>query len=107
MTSPEFELIARVIEICSILGGGGMILIRLGRAIERFEQIGQQQGKEISELKDAIRSNNEVIVKVAVQNQLIADLGSRASRMEDSIDDLRRGEGKILPLNPRSLPHER
>jgi len=107
MNSTELEIIFRVAEIAAILGGGGLILIRLGRAIERFEQVGQQQGKEISELKEAIKSNNEVIVKVAVQNQLIADLGSRASRMEQSIDDLRRGEGKILPLNPRTLPHER
>lgn len=102
-----FDAGLKLAELITFVGGGGVILWKLGRAVGKFEEISVQQSEEIKELKDAVKETNEVFIKIAVQTQTLSDLSSRLGRTEAMLDDLRRGEGRILPLNPRPLPNER
>lgn len=71
---------------------------KLGRAVERFENIGKQQAIEIHELKETMKVVSEIITKVALQNERLDSHSGRLGRMEETIEDLRRGEGYILPF---------
>lgn len=74
-------------------------IFRLGRAVERFEHIGAQQAHEITELKDTVKVIGELVTKFAVQTHRQDTLEDRINRQEQTIEDLRRGEGYILGLN--------
>lgn len=71
---------------------------RMGRAVEKFEQIGLQQAGEISALKKAVESVADLMTQTALQSQRLDNLSARVTRNDQLIDDLRRGEGMILPL---------
>lgn len=71
---------------------------KLGGAVAEFKLIGHQQAQEIAELKIAVRVIADLITKTAVQTGRIEDLEKRETALEKLIDDLRRGEGYILPF---------
>lgn len=87
MSDPVLSLDAwlKVIEIISIIGGGALVVFSGGRVAERV------QGS-ITALQEDVRKLNELVTKVAIQNQ-------RIDMIEKVIDDLRRGEGYVLPLD--------
>lgn len=95
---PTFETALRLGELFSIIFGGGLVFFRLGKALSTFEEQNKQHGAEIKAIKEEIAAVNRTLVSVAVQDQKIADLASRQGRMERLVDDLRRGEGYVLPL---------
>lgn len=94
------SILATLVNLVAII----VAVFRLGRAVEKFDQIGTQQAKEITELKDAVRVVSDLITKMALQNQRLDNYGSRMSKLELLIEDLRRGEGYILPLGPKAKP---
>lgn len=99
------EIIARAVEVFSTVGAVGVVVYKLGKTVQKFEALSTQQSLEISELKGDIKVVSDIVTKVALQNQRL-DMGDqRVNRLEQIVDDLRRGEGKILPLN-RRLPYE-
>jgi len=91
--------------IIIILGGIANLLAigagiyKLGGAITKFEQIGLQQKDEISQLKDAIKIVGDLMTKMALQTQRQDTFSERLNRIERLLEDLRRGEGMILPHN--------
>lgn len=85
------SLAAAGVNIVAII----VAVFRLGRAVERFEQIGGQQSAEIGELKNTVKSIGELIVKLALQNQRLDAHSTRIAGLERLVDDLRRGEGYI------------
>lgn len=76
---------------------------RMGRAVEKFEQIGLQQANEISGLKKAVESVADLMTQTALQSQRLDNLSARVTRNDQLIDDLRRGEGMILPLEMKRI----
>lgn len=92
------ETALRIFEIGSILGGGAVILFKLGRAIERFEGVGKIQGGQINEMKESIKSLADLMTKQALASQRMDNFGDRMNRQDKLLDDLRRGEGFIYPL---------
>ncbi len=95
MDSVNFNLVGIVIQTFTMLSGAGIVVYKLGRATEKFDAIGQQQAREIAELKDGIKVISEVVTKQALTNMRQDVLEDRLNRTEHMIDDLRRGEGFI------------
>lgn len=60
--------------IGTILVAGWRLSGQLGRAITRFELIGEQQASEIKEVKDAVIKFGDVVSLVAVQKEEIRSL---------------------------------
>ena len=89
------SLIGLGIETITTLCAVGVVVYKLGRAVERFEAIGRQQATEISQLKDSVKIISDVVTKIALTNQRQDVLEERQNRMEQLVDDLRRGEGFI------------
>lgn len=73
-------------------------IYKLGLAVGKFEKIGEQQASEITQLKEAVKGVGELITKLAVQTQRQDVFSERLNRIEKLLDDMRRGEGYILPL---------
>ncbi len=96
--SQTVETALRLFEILSIIGGGAIVLFRLGRAIEKVEQVGQQQGVEITALKDGVKQLADIMIKQALTNQRLDNLGERMNRQDKQIDEMRHGEGFVYPL---------
>lgn len=103
----SLDNIFKLLEIVSILGGGGLVAFRLGRAsqsvkesTERFETGMAAQAKQIEGVQNEIRTLNKLVTEVAVQNQRLDTQDSRLDAHDRLIEDLRRGEGFILPLAP-------
>jgi hypothetical protein len=93
------ESLLRLFELIAIVGGGGILLFKLGRAVSRFEIVGEAQAREITQLKDTVKSVADLITKYALQTQRLDNCMDRLEHCERLIDDLRRGEGFILPIS--------
>lgn len=90
----------KVIEIASILGGGGLVAFRLGRTTSRVEGVLQaqnliltQQSAEISDLKTETKKLGDVLTQLAVT-------GQRLDTIDKMIWELRHGEGYVKPRAP-------
>lgn len=82
-----------------LVGSVAAVVYKLGRAVEKFEAIGAQQASEITQLKAEVKIVTEVMTKIALTTQRQDVLEQRLNRQEQLLDDVRRGEGMILPLN--------
>jgi hypothetical protein len=89
----------KLIEIASILGGGGLVAFRLGRNSQVVREAMRQQAAEIAMLKDEIKELSKLVTEVAVQSK-------RLDILERRYDELRHGEGFVFPLSAQlqSLP---
>lgn len=84
----------------------GIAVYKLGRAVERFENIGMQQANEISELKRAVSGIGEIVTKIAVSNVRMDELTTRLNRHEAKLDEFAHGEGFVLPIGMARGPAE-
>lgn len=91
----SIDTILKVVEIVSILGGGGIVFFKMGRVTSRVETLLAQSAIEITALKLSVQSMGEVITKVAVQSERLDNQAKRIENTERHIDELRRGEGLI------------
>ena len=89
------------IELVTIIGSVGIVVYKLGNVVARFESIGEKQADEIGELKKDVKVLGNILTEVALQNQRHSALEERVSRIDRLLEDLRRGEGFILPFPPR------
>jgi hypothetical protein len=76
MNSTDLENILRILEIISVIVGGGTIIWRMSNMATRFEMIGIQQAAEIADLKKGVEGLSSVLVALATQ-------GGRIDRIED------------------------
>src|SRR5215467_10436832 len=85
--SIPLETALKIAELLAIVGGGGLVLMRMTRMAARFEFIGEQQSKEISELK-----------LQAVKNERLDAQAKRINLLDQRYEELRHGEGFVYPL---------
>lgn len=95
MEAVTLDLIIRFAELLAIICGGGAVIWRLSATVARFEGIGRQQAKEIKELKDGLDKMTAVLTTIAVQDTRINHLSATITRLENSVEELRRGVGFI------------
>lgn len=95
MTTTEISIvIGLVVNVVAII----IAILRVGHAIGKFETIGAQQAMEIKELKLATAKLGDVIKDLAVQSNRQDNIETRQLVLERHMDELRRGDGFILPL---------
>lgn len=106
MADPQISLdvIFKSIELISIMGGGGFMVFKFGRASQRFETVAMQQGMEISELKADIKELSRVMTKVALQDERLVNISARMNSFEDRLSDMAHGRGFIDVDIRRRLP---
>lgn len=97
------ELIKFTIEGVTLLGGGSVLMLRIGRLMEKFEQIVSQQTKEISDLKLEVAQMRGVVTQIALQGERITALQSRIDTVDKRLYDLQHGEGFVMPLRNRVI----
>jgi hypothetical protein len=85
----------KLIEVIGIVGGGGLILIRLGRTTGRVELAMKQQADEIKGLKDEMKVVNTLLTDVAVQKQRLDTMDARMDTLDRRYDELRHGDGFV------------
>lgn len=95
---PVVYIAVGVAQIFAILGGGGAVAYRIGRATQRVENSidlqkisNQQTASAISELKADIAALKAVLTDVALQKAEI-------DQLRKWYDELRRGEGFVYPI---------
>lgn len=84
--------VLKIVEVVSIIGGGAVVVFKLGKAINRFEETAKMQGEQIDELKEETKKMGAVLTTLAVQD-------SRLDRMETDLHELRHGKGWVNPLS--------
>lgn len=102
----NLTLVLQVVEIISITAGavgvilrGGKIALQVGAAVERFQLVGEQHGRELSQLKTEVTALKEVIVQVAVQNQRLDSMENRVQLLDSRFEELRHGRGLVVNRN--------
>lgn len=85
----------KVIEVVSILGGGGLVLIRLGKTTGRVEAAMKLQAEEIADLKGEVKVVNKLLTDVAVQKQRLDTMDMRIDTLDRRYDELRHGDGFV------------
>ena len=97
MIYEQLDTILKLVEIASIIGGGGLVAYRLGRTASRVEAAMTLQATEISTLKEEIKTLGGLVTQVAVQT-------TRLDMVEKHLDELRHGEGFVYPLGSHLSP---
>lgn len=110
-TLTQVELALEVFKILAILGTGlGVIItvlktatglvVTVTRAVTRFEFVGEQQGIQIQKLEVTVSKIAEIVLQMAVEKTRLDNQSTRLNRIETLVDELRRGDGYILPMRP-------
>ena len=76
--------IGNIIEICSILGGGFVVLGALRGQVSTLKN-------DMIDMKEELKKVGEVLIKMAVTD-------TRLNNLEQDIRELKHGEGFVLPL---------
>ncbi len=82
----------KLVEIVSILAGGGMVAFRLGKNSQVVREAMRQQASEIAALKDEIKELSKLVTEVAVQSK-------RLDILEQRYEELRHAEGFVFPVS--------
>lgn len=106
MSPEQIDTWLKIFTLVATIAGLSAVIFRLGKATSKFEQIGKQQSQEIVDLKMSVTDINKTLVQVALQTDRLNGLSERQTRVEKLIDDLRRGEGFILPLMDQLRKHK-
>ena len=85
----------------------GSLGMKVGRAVERFELVGEMQGNEISGLKTEVGALNTIITQLAVQDQKFVTIEKQYQLLNEQLNELRHGEGYVLPLRRNIYPAEK
>lgn len=101
MDKNNLAALLQLIQITAMIGGGALILLRMGRMMGAFETIGTQQSREITMIKDEIKEIRTVVTHVAVQKVEINSLREEVGYLRKTLDELRHGEGFTLPIHPK------
>lgn len=89
------ELIFRTIEIIAVIGGGIIILLKMGRMMGSFEAVSMQQTHEIGEMKAEMKGLSQLITAVAVQKVEMAGMREEILQLRRWYDELRHGKGYV------------
>lgn len=101
----EFDPL-RIVETLTVIGAASAVVYKLGRSVAKFESIGKEQAIEIKQQAETIRRIEQtlaeisgVVTTMAVEKVRLDTHAQRLTQIEQLVDDLRRGEGMILPLD--------
>jgi hypothetical protein len=101
----DLGAVLQIIQIASIIGGGGFVIFKIGRqtgkiqlAIELQAQASKQQGEEISELKAEMKQFSALLTTVAVQGSRLDNIEGRINTLDHRYEELRHGEGYVFPM---------
>ena len=97
------EVLRWAVEGFTILGGGSILMLRIGRLMEKFEQIANMQTRELAELKNEMVQMRGAVMQIAVQDQRISTLASRVDTFDKRLYDLSHGEGFVTGLRDRVI----
>ena len=86
--------IGNIITLLALLGGGVFWLISTHLDTKGLR-------KDVTNLQTKIDTLSEILTKLGRHEERFTNNEGRISRLEDMQDDLRRGEGFVLPLKPR------
>lgn len=92
------EIAGIAVAVVGGLGGGAALFYRLGGMTQRVEAAIAMQGNNIAVMQTDIRELNKLMTQVAVQSQRLDTHDHRLDMIERVQDDLRRGEGYVLPI---------
>jgi hypothetical protein len=91
----SLDTVLRVIEIISIIGGGGLVAFKLGRSTEKMQASievqtisAKRQSDDIADLKHEIKQLGAILTKLALQEQ-------RLDMLDKRYEELRHGDGWI------------
>jgi hypothetical protein len=85
------DTIFKLVEIVSILGGGGLVAFRLGKNSQAVREAMRQQATEITLLREEVKELSKLVTEVAVASK-------RLDILEQRYEELRHGEGFVFPL---------
>lgn len=85
----SFDTTVKLVEIASILIGGGMVAGGIRANSRAVKEAMALQEKRLEALENDVKALNRVITEVAVQN-------SRIHFLEQRVEELRHGDGIVL-----------
>ena len=86
----DVDTVLKGLEIISIIGSAALLMYRLGRTTERFEQVGTQQAAEIGQLKIAIEKMGALAVVTARQDDRMNAMDQRRLTQGQRLDEFQR-----------------
>ena len=85
------DIALKVVTILSIVGGGSIVLIKLGKLMEAFNNL----SLSVSAVQEEIKKLNEVMMRQAVQDEKLVAIQNQQGMLMRWYDELRRGQGLI------------
>lgn len=104
----DLDIVLKIFEIASILGGGVIFMVYIGRSFEATNQMVNSlkdvvlaQGLELKELRAEMKQFAAVLTQVAVQKERIDTISQRILVLDSRLDELRRAN---FPLTRATVP---
>jgi acyl carrier protein phosphodiesterase len=91
------------------LATAGITLYKLGGAVTHFKTLGLAQETRMDRIEKVLEKMGNVVTDMAVERKRLDTLYDSVSRLERWWDELRRGEGMVLPIHRSAyeLPEQR
>lgn len=98
MTPENVQLILNIVSLLALVGGGYIIVFKMGKAVNRFESVATMHGEAIKDLKESLKLISEAVMRQAIQEERITQISKRQTSLEATVKELQHGEGFIFPL---------
>lgn len=104
----DVDVILKILEVASIIGGGVLFVVYVGRsvestnqAIEALKDVVLAQGMEIKELRAEMKQFSTVLTQVAVQKERIDTISQRIVLLDSRLEEFRRVNFPLTcPIKP-------
>lgn len=91
-------IVIGIFQVASIIVGGFLVVYRFGRSTKATDYAIAQMSSSITEIKSEVAAMRALMTEVALQNQRLDNQGQQIAMLQRTVEDIRRGEGFILPL---------
>ena len=81
--------LSQVIQTAAVVFGGAIILVKMGRMMGAFEQIGKRQAMEITEIKSELKDLSKLLTTVAVQKNELNNLREQFVIIQRQLEEIR------------------
>lgn len=101
MSGEALDLVLKIAQLVAFIGGGGIVLWKMSRALALFEATTKAQSRDIVEIREEMKLVAQATITLARQDERLTSIITRMNLFEERLMLLQKGEGFILPLNPR------
>jgi len=99
MTAETVQIVVNLVTLIALMGGGGILVFKIGRAVSKFEVVAEHQAIDIKEIRMDVKIIGDATLKLALQEERMTAISRRMTNLEATVKELQHGEGFVFPIS--------